>query len=193
VKLAAKLAGMSEEEFVALNPSNNGAIAVAKGGTLLVPLDKADAFSSNLQGYDKPLVTWTTVQAKAGESIESLAKRYGVPAHEFRAANGAVKLNKKGRLAVSQSIMVPMRGAGLQVHVASVGGGQPKAAAAPKAVPVANGSNGATASARSYVVKPGDTLFSISQRFNAALADLLHLNNLTPKSVIQPGLKLRLP
>jgi membrane-bound lytic murein transglycosylase D len=194
VKLAARLAGMSEEEFIALNPSNNGAIAVAKGGTLLVPLDKADAFTSNLEGYDKPLVTWTTVQAKAGESIESLAKRYGVPAHEFRAANGAVKLNKKGRLAVSQSIMVPMRGSGLQVHVASVGGAQPKLAAAPKADPAANGSNGhATASARTYVVKAGDTLFSISQRFGHALADLMHVNNLTPRSIIQPGLKLRLP
>ena len=58
---------MSEEDFIALNPSNNNAVAISKG-TLLVPLDKADAFRTNLEGYDKPLVTWTTVQAKKGES-----------------------------------------------------------------------------------------------------------------------------
>src|SRR5204862_5437656 len=38
VKIAAKLAGMSEEEFVALNPAHNKPVAVATGGTLILPL-----------------------------------------------------------------------------------------------------------------------------------------------------------
>ncbi len=185
VKLAAKLAGMSEEEFVALNPSSNNAVAVAKSGTLLVPLDKADAFRTNLEGYGLPLVTWTTVTAKKGESINALAQRYGVPAHEFRAANGAVKLNKKGHLAMNQNVMVPAKAAA--VRVASTSAVQKEAA--PRAVPaVSNGSG-----PRSYVVQSGDTLYSIAQRFGAVLDELLHLNKLTPKSIIQPGLRLRLP
>lgn len=156
---------MSEEEFIALNPSNNGAVAIAKGGTLLVPLDKADAFRSNLEGYDKPFVTWTTVQAKKGESIDSLARRYGVPAHEFRAANGAVKLNKKGLFAVNQSILVPMKGAAaVPVRVAAVGGAAPQAPA--RAIPASN----TVAAPRTYVVRAGDTLHSIALRFDAVLA-----------------------
>src|SRR5436190_436866 len=79
VPLAAKLAGMSVEEFVALNPAHNKPVAIAPTGTLLVPLDKADTFRTNLESYDKPLVTWTTYMAKKGESLDAIAKRYGVP------------------------------------------------------------------------------------------------------------------
>ena len=45
-------------EFLALNPSNNSAVAVARTGTLLVPLDKADLFRSNLEANDKPRGFW---------------------------------------------------------------------------------------------------------------------------------------
>ncbi|APV50539.1 hypothetical protein BWI17_13060 [Betaproteobacteria bacterium GR16-43] len=184
VKLAAKLAGLTEEEFLALNPSNNNAVAIAKNGTLLVPLDKADAFRTNLEGYDKPLVTWTTVSAKKGESIDSLAKRYGVPAHEFRAANGAVKLNKKGYLAVNQVIMVPMAAAPKTAPQVTVAAAPSQGTA--KATPAVE--RGAT-----YVVRSGDTLYGIAQRAGSTVDDILRINRLTAKTVIQPGLKLRLP
>ena len=49
-------------------------------------------------------------------------------------------------------------------------------------------SNGST-----YIVRPGDTLFGIAQRAGSTVDDLLQLNRLTAKAVIQPGLKLRLP
>jgi membrane-bound lytic murein transglycosylase D len=254
VKLAAQLAGMSVEEFVALNPSNNKAVAVARTGTLLVPIDKAENFANNLQSYDKPLVTWNTYAAKKGESLDVIAQRYGVAGYQLRAANGPVRLNKKGRLAASQMILVPARAPVV-------------AAKAPPATPVAaseatgpsvtehrvqsgdslwtiasyhdmsvedlkviNGlssdrlrigqvirltdgpvaSNGTTKpvtsaplpvtpakaeaqSPRWYTVRSGDTIHGIARRFNAAVADLLHVNNLTVKAVIQPGLKLRIP
>ena len=64
VKVAAKLAGMSEEEFVALNPAHNKPVAVANTGTLVVPLDKADAFRRNLADYDEPLVNWTQYHSR---------------------------------------------------------------------------------------------------------------------------------
>ena len=190
VKLAAKLAGMSEEEFIALNPSNNGAIAVSKG-TFLVPLDKADAFRTNLDGYDKPLVSWTTVQAKKGESIDSLAKRYGIPAHEFRAANGAVKLNKKGALAVNQAIMVPMRGATTVAHAAPPA--PTKATPAKNTAPVTRADVKPASSGSTYTVRAGDTLYGIAQKAGSTVDDILSLNRLTARTVIQPGLRLRLP
>jgi LysM repeat protein len=51
----------------------------------------------------------------------------------------------------------------------------------------------ASATARFYVVKAGDTLYSIAQRFDTAVATLQSLNRLSARSVIQPGLRLRLP
>src|SRR6185436_15883654 len=93
VPLAAKLAGMSVEEFVALNPAYKKPVAVAPAGTLVLPLDKADTFKENLENYDKPLVTWTTYMAKRGEAVDTIAKRHGVAAAQLRAANDAMKLD----------------------------------------------------------------------------------------------------
>ena len=112
-----------------------------------------------------------------------------MPAHEFRAANGAVKLDKKGRLAVNQAVMVPMKTSAVPVRVASVGGIAPKNAA-PRSSPAETSS---ASTPRTHVVQAGDTLYSIAQRYNAVLADLLRVNHLSAKSVIQPGLRLSLP
>src|SRR5258706_1699368 len=69
VKVAAKLAGMSEDEFVALNPAHNKAVASGTG-TLIVPVGKADDFRADLENSDQPLVSWTTYQARRGESLD---------------------------------------------------------------------------------------------------------------------------
>ena len=42
-----------------------------------------------------------------------------------------------------------------------------------------------------YVVKAGDPLYGIARQFGRAVPDLLHLNNLSARAVIQPGLRLR--
>ncbi|HET9469997.1 MAG TPA: transglycosylase SLT domain-containing protein, partial [Usitatibacter sp.] len=73
VKLAAKLAGMSVEDFIALNPAHRKPVAVASDGTLVLPLDKAETFKENLEANEQPLVTWTTYQAKRGESLDAIA------------------------------------------------------------------------------------------------------------------------
>jgi LysM repeat protein len=51
----------------------------------------------------------------------------------------------------------------------------------------------ASSVAGTYVVRAGDTLYAIAQRFNTGLDALLSLNSLSKRSVIQPGLRLRLP
>ena len=187
VKVAAKLAGMSEAEFIALNPAHNKPVAVATAGTLILPLDKADAFKANLESYDKPLVSWTTYPAKKGELFDSIAKRHGASSTELRTANDPLKLDKKGRLRASGPILVPMKGGGVQpVKVAHV---TPVPAAAPP--PLATSSVAPTL--RLYTVRAGDTLYGIAQRYKTGVETLLNLNKLSASSVLQPGLKLRLP
>ena len=44
-----------------------------------------------------------------------------------------------------------------------------------------------------YVVQPGDTLWSISQRFGVSLSDLIELNDLADPSLIYPGQTLLIP
>ena len=126
--------------------------------------------------------------AKKGESIDSLARRYGVPAHEFRAANGAVKLNKKGVLAVNQSIMVPMKSATAVAAAAPAKATHAKNTAPATKADVVPASSGST-----YIVRAGDTLYGIAQKAGATVDDILALNRLKSSAVIQPGLRLRLP
>jgi membrane-bound lytic murein transglycosylase D len=45
---------------------------------------------------------------------------------------------------------------------------------------------------KSYVVKPGDTLYKISRRFKVRVSDLLVWNRKTPRSIIRPGEQLKI-
>jgi membrane-bound lytic murein transglycosylase D len=188
VKVAAKLAGMSEDDFVALNPAHNK--PVAGTGTFILPVDRADAFRANLDAYDKPLVSWTTYQAKRFESIDAIAKRHNVAASQLKSANGEMKLDKKNRLKVATAIMVPMKaGAAPQpIKVAQLAPVTLAAAPARTAAPMPS-----TASLRLYTVRAGDTLYSIAQRHRTGVDALLNLNRLTASVTLHPGLKLRLP
>jgi membrane-bound lytic murein transglycosylase D len=187
VKVAARLAGMSEEEFIALNPAHTKPVAVSVGsGTLVVPVDKADAFRENLESYDKPLVTWTTYTAKRGESLDAIARRHGVSLAQLKSVNDAFKLDRKGRLRAAGPILVPAKGKGANpTRLASVNVPTASAGAAPRASLHATG--------KYHVVKGGETLYSISQRYGASVETLRSLNKLSARSVIQPGLRLRVP
>ena len=184
VKVAAQLAGMTEAEFVALNPAHNKPVAIAPEGTLILPLDKADAFKANLESYDKPLVSWTTYAAHKGESLDAIAHKHNVTMAQLRAANDPIKLDKKGRLRASGPVLVPIkRDPKEPIKVAQLTAEKRAAQAAIPAAPTL----------RIYTVRPGDTLYAIAQRYRTAVDTLLDLNNLPASVVLQPGLKLRVP
>jgi membrane-bound lytic murein transglycosylase D len=195
VKVAAKLAGMSEEEFLALNPSYNRALALPSSG-LVLPVDKVDTFKENLESYDKPLVSWTTYNARRGESLDAIARKHGVAVSQLKSANDGFRLDRRGRLMAAGQVLVPIKG----LAVAAAPTPAPKAAApavrtASLSLPTASVGNAArsVSAVKTYTVRAGDTLYSIAQKFGTALDALMRVNRLTARSVIQPGLTLRLP
>jgi membrane-bound lytic murein transglycosylase D len=210
VRIAAKMAGMPEEDFVALNPNFNKPVAMVETGRLLLPHDKADLFKSNLESYDKPLVTWTTYQAKNGESIDAIAKRHSVSPASLKLVNN-LKMNKKGRLVAAQPVLIPTRASFETVKVADNPAPRPDeaspsvekaaytvpAAAMPSGVAAATPAVTRTANAapsrpESYKVRAGDTLYAIALRFGTTV-DALKLLNKLAGSAIQVGLTLKLP
>src|SRR5258708_17351793 len=185
VKVAAKLAGMSEEDFVALNPAHNKPVASGTG-ILILPLDKADAVKANLESYDKPLVSWTTYQTTRYEALDAIAKRHALTVAQLKAANPELKGDRKNRLRAAPAGMVPMKhDANHPVKVAHLAPVAPKAAALAAA--------GSAPTLRLYTVRAGDTLYGIALRYKTAVETLLDLNRLSANAVLQPGLKLRLP
>jgi len=181
VKLAAQLAGMTQEEFVALNPSHRKPVAV-DSGSLVLPLDKAETFRENLENYDKPLVTWTTYHARRWESLPAIARRHGISYANLLAANDNVRVDRRGHLRYAGPIIVPIRekaakrGGAVTVHAVSTGARPARASAH---------------GVKWYTVRGGDTLYGIAQRFGTAVDTLLHLNRLSARALIHPGLRLR--
>jgi len=107
VKLAAKLAGMPEDEFVALNPSHNKPVAVGHTGT----------WSCAGQGgcLRENLGNWTS---RSSRGTRSRARRASpsMPSPALRACRCVAEAGEQpageqeGRLTVSQPILVPDAG-----------------------------------------------------------------------------------
>lgn len=167
VSLAAKLAGVSMEEFAALNPAHNRPVLASADGTqeILLPFGKGEEFSANLASYDKPLVSWQTYQAKRGERLDNISSKFGISLAQLRDVND---ISAKGRLKPNQPLLVPTRGNGdgaaeqLEVNESAV---------------AASTEEPATRSTR-HKVKNGDSIYSIAKRYNTTAKQLMAQNGL---------------
>jgi len=89
VAVAIKLAGVSLEDFKALNPSMRRPVILAAGTPqILLPWDNATVFERNLQAHaQKPLATWTAWQAPKTMKPEEVAQQLGMPVEQLRSVN----------------------------------------------------------------------------------------------------------
>jgi membrane-bound lytic murein transglycosylase D len=91
LKLAARFAGMSVDEFVALNPAHNRpVIAASKNNEIKLPADRLASFTEAVSTHEqarKAFATWQPYTLKPGETIESIAQRTDVQPTEIRRAN----------------------------------------------------------------------------------------------------------
>ncbi len=90
VQLAAKLAEMPVDEFVALNPGfSRPLIRASVTPRIVLPADKIDVFHENLEKLDeKSLVSWKSYAPRRGESFESIAKKHGMSVAQLKEVNG---------------------------------------------------------------------------------------------------------
>jgi len=88
VELAAKLAGITLEEFQQLNPQMNRPVILAAGTPqVLLPYDAANAFVRNLPRHDGPLATWTVWVAPKTLKPAEAAELVGMSEAELRDVN----------------------------------------------------------------------------------------------------------
>jgi membrane-bound lytic murein transglycosylase D len=96
-KLAAQLADISFEEFTSLNPEFNHPIIRDKAtniNEILLPISAAETFKSNLQSYDKPLVSWQDYHAQREDRMDKIAKKFGVNSKDLRDTGDSAPVNK---------------------------------------------------------------------------------------------------
>jgi membrane-bound lytic murein transglycosylase D len=148
VALAAKLADMPVEEFIALNPGFSRPFIRAEIVTRIVlPADKVGVFHGNLAKHDRDsLVSWQVYRPKGGEHLGAIAEKFGVPVSELKRVNGIATHSWR----VPQLLAVPM---------------YPPPTAPQPVRPV-------------HLVKPGDTLSAIAARYRVRVADLKRWNRI---------------
>jgi len=92
LKLAARFAGMSEDEFVSLNPAHNRPVIAARtNDQIKIPADRVDSFLAAMKAHEdanKPFSRWRPYTLEQGESIQTLATKLGTSAQEIMRANG---------------------------------------------------------------------------------------------------------
>jgi membrane-bound lytic murein transglycosylase D len=105
VTMAAKLAGMSVEEFRSLNPSfAKPVILGATNPQILLPFDNATAFQRNLKSYSGALSSWTTYTVTQRGTPAAIAERIGVDPDTLMSVN---RIPVGMRLKPGSTIVVP--------------------------------------------------------------------------------------
>jgi membrane-bound lytic murein transglycosylase D len=108
VSLAAQFARMSVEEFRAMNPSfNKPVILGASEPQILLPYGRAQSFQENMNAYKGRLSSWTAIRLGARETVDQLATRLNVEAHQIREIND---IPKGMRIKAGSTVIVPKVG-----------------------------------------------------------------------------------
>lgn len=108
LKLAAEYAGMSVEDFVALNPAHNRpVIAATRNNQIKIPADRLEAFQTAVSLHDRkrrPMASWQPYTLKPGETLDDIARRGNVSPQEVIKANG---LRPTTRILAGTRVLVP--------------------------------------------------------------------------------------
>jgi membrane-bound lytic murein transglycosylase D len=105
VHVAARFAGMSFEDFTALNPSfSKPVIPGASQTQILLPRDRVAQFEAALDSATGPLSSYTTYQLKPGETVDKVAPRFHATADQLRSINN---IPRNARLKSGSTILVP--------------------------------------------------------------------------------------
>jgi murein DD-endopeptidase MepM/ murein hydrolase activator NlpD len=132
--------------------------------------------------------TWdggSPVVVERGETLESIAHKYGVPASAILQSNGlasAASVKPGRRLVIPRYVVGQVRQEPARVEPARIE--QPRVAAAP-ARPASTGDI--------HIVQPGESLMGIARRHGVSLTELAHANNIQPFTKVAIGDRLTIP
>lgn len=162
--LAAELAGLPLDEFLALNPGYRQGITLANGRSrLLLPITHRERFEQNLAKIPRDKwQRWADHRVHSGDTLIAIARRYQVSVAAIREANGI----HGHRIRAGQHLRIPLSGQASDRARAIV----------------------ATRPKLRYHVRKGDSLYTIARRFSVSVSDLKRWNRVG--RYIRPGQRL---
>src|SRR5690606_30442040 len=143
----------------------------------------------------------TAVTLQQGESVETVARRYGVPGSAILRANN---FSDASRIAPGMRIVIPSyQGVGPS-HAQAPQPSQtynpppprqqaytpppPRQYSPPPAQPRTSAQSGAT-----HVVNPGETLYSLGRRYGVSHVDIASANGIHDQTALRVGQRLSIP
>lgn len=105
VAVAARLAGLSLEDFQALNPQHNKPVILAAGTPrVLLPYDNANEFLRRMEAHRGPLATWTAWVAPRTLKPADAAREVGMSEANLREVN---RIPARMLVKVGSTLLVP--------------------------------------------------------------------------------------
>jgi membrane-bound lytic murein transglycosylase D len=182
--VVARMIDVSTESVRELNPE------LKKGCTppgmadyvLKIPKGKKEVFQREYAKIPedqrfKAEIEYTRYRARKGDSIDSIARRFGVSAEHLASINNVIhRRNLRGRVlripaATASNLPAPPPETRVEKKIVAKSGGK-------------------KSFVKYYTVKNGDTLKSVSRRFNVSAKIIAAWNNLRGKFALKPGKRI---
>ena len=181
LKLAAEIAGVTEEELYELNPAFHRWATDPNGPHyLLLPVDGAQVFTENVtQLSEEQRMGLAHYTVHRGDSVLSVAHQFGTSVNVIRDLNGL----PEGRLTVGTDLRVPSATA-LQLPA--------KVMLAAARVDGKVRENRRERRVRIQTVHAGESLWSIARRHHINVNTLASMNGMHPGDSLHAGQKIKL-
>jgi len=166
VDVAARLAGMSEDEFRAFNPQMNKPVILANGN--------ASRFAENLSGHRGPLATWTAWVVPKTMKPADAARQAGMSEAQLRDVN---KIPPKMLVKAGSTLLVP-RTAKRNEDVSERLADTASISLAPDVPPLRK---------VSFKAGKGESVASVARRYRTSAAQVAKWNKVGAKSGFKPG------
>jgi murein DD-endopeptidase MepM/ murein hydrolase activator NlpD len=146
--------------------------------------------ASSVAATGRPGWNWeggSAITVQQGDTIDSVVKRYGVPAYAIAEANN---LPNGSTLRPGQRLVIPK-------YESTGATNAPRVASAPPQPKPAISAPATTAPASSgphvHIIQPGETLMKLSRQYNKPLVEIARANNIPPSTLVKIGDRIVIP
>ncbi|HXD43543.1 MAG TPA: peptidoglycan DD-metalloendopeptidase family protein [Pseudolabrys sp.] len=133
--------------------------------------------------------TWnggTPIVVGRNDTLETIARKYGVPAHAILETNGVHGAIRPGeRLVIPRYVVGEAQATSPRVEAPHV--------EAPRAEPVRQAVAVPSHASDVHVVQPGESLIGIGRRYGLSLAEIARLNHIQPYTKVNVGDRITVP
>ncbi|MBN4057099.1 LysM peptidoglycan-binding domain-containing protein [bacterium AH-315-J21] len=175
LKDVAKAVGTTEKVIVDLNSEllRKHTPPKAKRYKLKIPKGTKAVFASAYDGLESPEeMSWVKHRIRRGETISTIASKYGVSQYAIREANNMS--SRRSRIYAGKTLIVPVPLDGAPSKSGRKSGKR-------------KAENGI------YIVRGGDSVYDISRAFGISMTSLKNLNNIGRRGRIYVNQRLKIP